>query len=175
MTNHVHFVEVAREKNSFADGIGRAQMRYSRRINGERGWTGHLYGKPVSVLDGTHLFAAVRYVEQNPVRAGLVARCEDYPWSSAAFHVGLRTWDPLVSPDDPLRVLVENWGEWVNVRLDTATEDKLRSSTATGRPCGSPEFVRELELRLGRELSAPKRGRPRKAEPETVSTEDLFG
>ena len=145
MTNHVHFVGVARERSSFANGIGRTQMRYSRRINTERGWTGHLWANRFhsSVLDGRHLLAALKYVEQNPVRAGLVARCEHYPWSSAAYHVGLRSCDPLVSPGDTFGDLVEDWGEWVNTRLDQTTEERLRSSTASGRPCGSVEFVRE--------------------------------
>ena len=176
MTNHVHFVAVGREKLSFANGIGRTQMRYSRRINTGRGWTGHLWANRFhsSVLDGPHLLAALKYVEQNPVRGGLVAQCQEYPWSSAAYHAGLRLHYPLVSPDDAFSDLVDDWGQWVNTRLDSATETALRRNTSTGRPCGSPEFVRGLEVSLARDLSAPKRGRPRKAKPDTVAVDDLF-
>ncbi len=68
MTNHVHLLVVPRERTSLALGIGKAHMRYSRRINSERAWTGHLWANRYDsgVLDQEHLCCAVRYVEQNP-------------------------------------------------------------------------------------------------------------
>ena len=63
---------------------------------------GHLWqGRfKACVLDEAHLWNAVRYVEQNPVRAGIVNRAEDYKWSSAAAHCGLRE-EPILSADLP--------------------------------------------------------------------------
>jgi putative transposase len=58
--------------------------------------------------DETHLLAAARYVELNPVKAGMVRSAEEYPWSSARFHLGLVANDVLVK-DKNLLGLVENW------------------------------------------------------------------
>ena len=84
MTNHVHLIAVPRERASMAGAIGRCHMRYSRWINKQRAWTGHLWANRYhsSLLGDEHLWNAVRYVEQNPVRARMVAKCEEWPWSS---------------------------------------------------------------------------------------------
>ena len=60
------------------------------------------------VLDETHLLAAARYVELNPVKSGMVRSAEEYRWSSARFHLGLVANDVLVK-DKSLLGLVENW------------------------------------------------------------------
>lgn len=67
-----------------------------------------------SVLDRqAFLWKAVRYVERNPLRAGLVRRAEDFPWSSAAHHCGLRPDDPLIASDSPLRGAIRGWSDWL--------------------------------------------------------------
>jgi putative transposase len=179
MTNHVHLLVVPRERTSLALGIGKPHMRYSRRINTPRGWTGHLWANRFhsSILDGEHLWNAVRYVEQNPLRAGLVSRCEEWPWSSARAHCGLlgEERDPLLSDTSPFPGWVEDWSAWINQRLDDQSAELLRRNTATGRPTGSTEFVRLLEQQLQRELTAARRGRPRKVAALPDLTEDLFG
>ena len=67
-------------------------MRYDQYINKVKGWKGHLWQGRFfsSVLDDAYLWSAIRYVEQNPVRAGMVENAEDYLWSSAAAHSGIR-------------------------------------------------------------------------------------
>ena len=95
MTNHVHFVAVPREPEALAATFKPVHMRYAQHVNRRLRTTGHLWqGRYHSCpLDEEHLWQAVRYVERNPVRAGLVRRAERYPWSSAAAHVGRRrTW-----------------------------------------------------------------------------------
>jgi len=66
-----------------------AHRRYTNFINARAGWTGHLFQRRFSsvVMDDSHLRAAVCYVSLNPVRAGLVARAEDWPWSSVRAHL----------------------------------------------------------------------------------------
>src|ERR1700675_1241107 len=86
MTNHVHLVAVPVR----ADGLERAlkplHMRYAQRINRQRGWHGHLWQGRFfsSPLDEAYLWAALRYVERNPVRARLGRRAENYPWRGPA-------------------------------------------------------------------------------------------
>jgi putative transposase len=96
-------------------------------------------------------------VERNPVRAGMVARAEDYAWSSAAAHCGRRA-DPLLHSAFPPAGVVRDWGEWLKTEDEQQTQ-ALRRQTLTGRPCGSLAFVLQLEARTGRVLQPLKRGR----------------
>ena len=88
MDNHVHLVAVPRDEESFL-AIAEAHQRYTYMVNIRQGWTGHLWGERFksSPMDERYLFAAVRYVERNPVRANMVKKAEDYRWSSAPCHV----------------------------------------------------------------------------------------
>jgi REP-associated tyrosine transposase len=88
MPNHVHLVAVPLQPDSFAKAFRRAHSMYARWFNRKYGLSGYLWQDRFfsCPLDEDHFWAAMRYVERNPVRAGLVARAEDYPWSSAAFH-----------------------------------------------------------------------------------------
>ncbi len=108
------------------------------------------------------LWAAVRYVEMNPVRAGMVERAEEHPWSSAAAHCGLRD-DPVLSVDFPPAGVVEDWQAWLrDGPEDQEAYETIRKQTRTGRPCGSPKFLDQLEALLGRALRPKKPGRPKK-------------
>jgi putative transposase len=79
MPNHAHLVVVPSDEDGLRLGIGEAHRRYTRRINFRKGWRGHLWqGRFGScVMDEPHLLAAVRYVETNPVRAGLAVSSGD--------------------------------------------------------------------------------------------------
>jgi putative transposase len=90
MTNHVHFVAVPHKETSLSQGFGEAHKRYTRMKNFGDNVRGYLFqGRFGScVLDERHLLAAVSYVENNLVNAGMVKHAWQYKWSSAAFHVG---------------------------------------------------------------------------------------
>ena len=90
MDNHVHLIGVPGTTQALARGVGRAHLRYAQFFNWRHGHCGHLWqGRFYScAMDEAHLVAAMCYVERNPVRAGLVAWAGDYPWSSAAAHLG---------------------------------------------------------------------------------------
>jgi putative transposase len=163
MTNHVHFVAVPTGADSLAATFKPVDMRYSQHVNRTQRLTGHLWqGRPYSCpLDDTHLWMAVRYVERNPVRAGLVARAEEWPWSSAAGHAGLRH-DPLVTGNLERRGVVADWREWLRQGDDEESMNRLRHVTRSGRPLGSADFVARLEAFAGRHLAARAVGRPKK-------------
>ena len=137
----------------------RLNSQYATYVNRRQGCSGHLWqGRFYSTpLDEPHLWAAVRYVERNPVRAGMVPRAEDWPWSSAAGHCGL-TADELLSGDLEQADYVGTWRAWLLDEDDQAVR-LLRQRTRTGRPCGPAEFVERLEKLLGRPLTPKKRGR----------------
>jgi len=99
MTNHLHLVAVAGAKGTFCNVFKPLHMRYAQYLNRRQGVRGRVWqGRYFScTLDDTHYFRALRYVENNPVRAGMVERPEDYPRSSAAGHCGLRS--DVFAPD----------------------------------------------------------------------------
>jgi len=132
-------------------------------VNFREGWRGHLWqGRFASCpLDEPYVLAAARYIEQNPVRAGLSVRPWEYPWSSAAAHVAGED-DALVTVA-PLLALV---GKWTDFLATGAPEDELkelRRHERSGRPLGGEPFVVAVEGKLGRALRrgkpGPKRGR----------------
>jgi putative transposase len=141
-------------------------MRYAQRVNRDRGWHGHLWqGRYFSsALDESYLWAAIRYVERNPVRAKIVARAEDFPWSSAPTHCGLDC-SPALNMDSPLQrrfAGIADWAAWLRERDAPDSLEVLRSYADKGLPCGAPGFIESLERSAGRPLRCRPRGRPPK-------------
>ena len=144
---------------------------YAAEFNKKYGKTGHVWqARPYScVLDEAHTWAAIRYVERNPVRAGIVARAEEYAWSSARGHCGIAT-DPLLSRWSG-ESLGKDWSAWLaDESPDNGQEDRVRARTHTGRPCGDDDFMKRVEGIVGRELAPRKPGpKPRTIEEEQGS------
>ena len=119
-------------------------------------WQGRYYSCPV---EPARLGSVMRYVELNPVRARLVDQPAQYPWSSAAGHLGAA--DPILSMGDWLKC----WSpeEW-KVVLSQGSEESsaIREATFGGRPLGSDEFVERLKAYAKRSLKRGVPGRPRK-------------
>ena len=166
MPNHVHLIVVPQTADGLRRAIGEAHRRYTRLINFREGWRGHLWqGRFASfVMDEPHLMAAARYVERNPVKAGLVEAAEDWPWSSAAAHVAGRG-DALAAGDwltERIGGWVCTWQEYLTGCEDDALPAAMRLHETTGRPLGSPSFVEKLEALLSRKLLPGTPGRPKK-------------
>jgi putative transposase len=163
MPNHVHLIAVPASPEGLRRAIGEAHRRYTTEINRREGWRGHLWqGRFASyVMDDRHTLAAARYLELNPVRAGLVARAEDYPWSSARSHLLGRD-DRLVRVA-PLLARAGDWSSFLGEGANAEDSHSFRRHERTGRPLGSDAFVDDLERVLGRALKprppgpAPKR------------------
>ena len=157
MPNHVHMIAVPRHEAGLRRAIGESHRRYSLRVNRREGWTGHLWqGRFASFpLDERHLLAAARYVELNPVRAGLVRGPARWTWSSARAHLSGED-DRLVRVA-PLLDAVGDWRAFLAGGLDEADLAAIRKHERTGRPLGSDAFLARLERKLGRPL---RRGKP---------------
>ena len=102
----------------------------------------------------------MRYIELNPVRAGLVSAPSDYPWSSARAHLQGRN-DVLVKVS-PMLALVSRWRELLCGVISEEELREFRSHERTGRPLGDEDFVKRLERKLGRVLQRRKPGRKRR-------------
>ena len=163
MPNHVHLILVPSHPDGLRAALGEAHRRYTRRINQRQDWRGHLWQERYHSfpLDEPHLAAAVRYVERNPVRAGLARRPEDWAWSSARAHLDGRD-DALVRVA-PLLERFPDWRDYLSDDVDAAALKTLRQHGRSGRPLGSERFVAKLETELGRHIGAGRRGRPPKA------------
>ena len=172
MTNHIHLVAVPECEESLEATIRAVHGTYAILFNGQYDTVGHLWqGRFYScVLDDSHSWNAVRYVERNPVRAGLVRRAEDYRWSSAFAHCGLGK-EPMLSIDFPPKDRIMDWSAWLAVSNLQSTDRRIRHCTFRGYPCGTLEFIGALEKRLGRTLRRRNRGRPRLV---TDGTPDLL-
>lgn len=164
MDNHVHFVCVPLKEDSMAKTFNAVHMRYSQYFNRKKGARGHLWqGRFYSCpLDERHLYAAIRYVENNPVRAMIVKAAEEFKWSSARGHI--KGGDALISGDCHLEEYIKDWRTYLNESDDSHLIEDIRKNSLTGRPCGDDIFTQMIEKTVGRNLKAQKRGRPRKAE-----------
>jgi putative transposase len=164
MTNHIHLVAVPSNEKSMGFALRDTHQTYALCVNRRLSRTGHMWqGRYYStVMDEYHLWTAVRYVENNPVRAGMAAKAEDYPHSSARAYCG-KTNDPLLSGDFSTKQITGNWSRWLQ-RDDAIAEQTLRAGTRTGRPCGSNTFLERLESLLGRPVKKRAPGRKKMVE-----------
>jgi putative transposase len=159
MPNHVHLVAVPETKDGLNLAIGEAHRRYTRRVNFREGWRGHLWQGRFSsfILDQNHLLACTRYVELNPVRAGMVKNPQAWRWSSADAHVQ-RTDDILVRTKPLLAMIKSPWKKFLSAGIQESQMDLFRKHERTGRPIGDDAFIERLERLLDRPLKPKKPG-----------------
>ena len=162
MPNHIHAVVVPRAGNELGSYFGKLHQMYAKYANSRYEWSGHLWQNRFYsvVMDEGHTLAALRYVERNPVRSGLVDRVQDWRWSSARGNLGLLE-DPLV-PNRPAVEIVPDWAGYVSGSEKPQELAALRRATGTGRPRGNPKFIETLESVTGRRIRLRPRGRQRK-------------
>jgi putative transposase len=138
MDNHVHLILVPATEDGLRAPLASAHTAYSQRINRRRDLSGHLFqGRFQSyAMGGAHLMVAARYVENNPVAAGLVGRADAWPWSSARAHV-------LCCPDGltdiaALGAHVANWSAMLARGLEAAGEaEAVERALRAGEPVGA--------------------------------------
>ncbi len=165
MTNHIHLVAVPSTEYSLQKALKPLHMRYAQRINKRNRWQGHFWqGRYFSSpMDERYMWATIRYVERNPVRARMVRKAERYPWSSAAAHCGL-TEDNVLSTLTKWRKLsdqVDNWSAWLAEGDEGNDLDAIRRNIEKGLPCSSGQFISKLERLSGRMLQYQPQGRPK--------------
>jgi putative transposase len=164
MPNHVHLILVPSTEKGLASAMAQTHRRYSRSINVREGWSGHLWQSRFAsfVMDEPYLLACARYVELNPVRAGLAGRPDQWAWSSARAHLG--------GPDDGLvdpRPLLDRWPDWravIGAGLDEELRQAIRARERSGHPLGDEAFIALVGGRTKRPL-APRRRGPKPRQP----------
>jgi putative transposase len=163
MDNHVHWLLTPATPDGLARLFRRAHTWWAMLFNRKQHRCGHLFQNRFhsSPLGENHYWTALRYVEVNPRRAGLVKQLEDWEFSSAKTHVTNEK-DPLIdlAPVDSRRTFTsEQWREFLQ-HPDAGFEQDLRRSQAASRPCGTAEWIHQLEQEHGRKLAWSPPGRP---------------
>jgi putative transposase len=167
MPNHWRFVVRPEADDQLSTFFRRLSVTHTMRWHAHyhTGGTGHLYQgrfKSFPVQGDEHLLTAMRYVERNPVRAGLADRAEAWRWSSAAARLPMAAsaYPWLTLPGDP--EIPSTWLRWVNEPQTEAELKALRHCIQRGCPFGEDAWARSSAVRLGLQRTRRPRGRPRK-------------
>jgi putative transposase len=172
MTNHVHLIVDPGKKEKHLSQLmkrvtGR-QTRYVNKIRGRSGtlWEGRFKSSPISIDE--YLLACSRYIEMNPVRAGLVKDPVDYRWSSYQGKIGLRK-EEWLDKDPCYLGLAENekkrktrYRIWLRSSMPEKELNHIRQSLQRGQLTGSSRFIDEIEGKIKKRVEFRGRGRPRK-------------
>jgi putative transposase len=172
MTNHVHLVLVPRGEGAGISHLMRRLAgrhgRYVNRLEDRLGtlWCGRFHSSVVD-SDG-YLLACLRYVELNPVRAGIVGHPRDYRWSSYRERMGLVP-PTLLEPDAASRSLGSTpeirrraYDRYLGASAAPAEIELIRSAVRRNRLTGGERFVEEIQCRTGLRVENRSQGRPRK-------------
>ena len=166
MSNHIHLLVTPATHDSCSNLMKGLAQRYSYYFNQKYARSGPLWEgrfRSSVVESSRYVLACYRYIELNPVRAGMVKHPQAYAWSSYAFNSGIRS-DQLIHPHE--EIVAIGTSAYVRLLEETLTADELseiREATGAGYPLN------------GRSVSSMRRkvGRPRKEE-KSVSDTDLF-
>ena len=165
MPNHVHLLLVPNCEDGLRQAIAETHRRYTRMINFREQWKGHLWQERFASFptDETYQLAVARYIELNPVRAGLASLPQEYRWSSARAHLSVKS-DGIVNPASLLR-LIPDWNAFLAAGDSGPLHDTIRQHENTGRPLASEDFITRAESLLKRNL-LPKKPGPK---PKTLN------
>lgn len=164
MSNHIHLLTKPKSDESLFKMMQGLTLCYTQYINRTYHRTGRLWESRYHsciVDQEKYLWAVARYVEQNPVRAGMVKKPEDYPYSSARAHVNGGK-DPVLGEELFSNDQREDYILLLRSDIPRKEIERLRYVTKTGRPFGNEGFVVEMEKKLERRLLQRPKGRPRK-------------
>jgi putative transposase len=164
MPNHVHLILVPTEADGLRRCLAAIHRRYAGHIHARLGRTGHFWqGRFGCVaMDESHLAAALRYVALNPVRARLVKRAEDWPWSSV--HAFLGPTDDGLTTTAPVLSRYPGFADLIAAGEEDEFTRRLRRAESVGRPVGDEAFLKRLEAESDRPLAPGRRGRKPRAE-----------
>ena len=167
MPKHYHLVLWTLEDGDLSRWMHWLQNTHVRRYHRHYHTAGHLWQgryKAFPIAHDEYLLTALRYVERNGLRAGLCARVEDYPWSSAALAMPGAARPAFWHPGPVARP--EPWLAWVQEPATLAEEAALRACLVRGRPYGPEPWQRATAAALGLEATLRPRGLPRKGAAE---------
>ena len=168
MPNHVHLILTPPDTDALRGALSRVHRMYAGHIHAREKRTGHFWqGRFGCVaMDEDHLVAAMAYVALNPVRAKLVAKAEDWPWSSVHAYRRPNKRDG-VTDVEATEPYLKATKQIIKAGEEDARFKTLRQSETIGRPIGNYDFLRQAEKQVGRTIKPGKRGP--KPKPKTMA------
>jgi putative transposase len=164
MPNHFHLVLWPRVDGDLSRWMQWLMTSHVRRYHGHYRSSGHVWQgrfKAFPIQQNAHLLTVLRYVERNPLRAGLVERAQDWAWSSLRWQGKRgRIHAPEFLSDGPVE-RGANWSTTVNRPMTDEELLAVRTSVNRGSPWRDPNRQGRTAARLGLEASLRPRGRPR--------------
>lgn len=169
MTNHVHLLLAPSDFSGLSQLMKRLAGRQTRYRNSKEGRTGTLWEsryKSSLVDEQAYLLACIRYIELNPVRAGMVARPEEHIWSSYRARVGLGScsWlDPVPGLESIKRdeeTMAESYAQYVRSAIPDGEWDLIQTAASRNQLTGDERFVEQITRITGRRIEHRGRGRP---------------
>lgn len=162
MSNHFHFVLSPCHANDLSKLMQWLMTCHVRRYHKHYRTSGHIWQgryKSFLIKEDEHLLTVLRYVEGNPVRAGVVLSANDWPWSSHRERTGKKI-NKIVTclPID----LPSGWTQYVDEPLTESELEKLNRSVNRQTPFGNDEWQKNMCLQFGLEHTLRPRGRPKK-------------
>ena len=174
MSNHFHLLLRPAPGQSISRILQSLTVAHTWRYHRRHRSVGHVWQgrfKSPVIQDDEHLLTVLRYVEANPLRAGLVADLRDYAWTSYAAH-GLGRANPLLCEVPAWARLGATeaarqayWRQWLHEPVTERELAALRRSVTSGRPFGDETWARGMGERLGLPLEPKRRGRPPRQNP----------
>jgi putative transposase len=175
MPNHFHLVVWPRRDRELSQFMAWLTLTHTQRWHAHRhsAGAGHVYQgrfKSFPIQENEHFATVCRYVERNPLRAGLVKQALDWPWSSLQNLVPSASVPPppeeaiMLSPWPIPQLPPQRWLAWVKQPQNQGELESLRRCVNRGQPWGTDAWSRQTAVALGLESTFRPRGRPRKAQ-----------
>lgn len=164
MKNHIHLLVAPGKEDSLARGIGATNLTYTQYFNKKYDRSGRIWqNRFFSCIVGhdEYLWNVVRYIETNPVKAGILSDPEGYPWSSAKAHCR-GDYDPVLERPGWLEGLTRLGYRKSLARVNGTEDEVIRKTTRSGRFYGCSKTRAQLETDYGFKLTSRPRGRPRR-------------
>lgn len=162
MPNHYHFVVRPQRSSNLSRWIHRIMTKFNYYHQNRYTTVGHLWQGPFKdflIEDEYHLVNVLKYVEANPMRAGLASASAEWRWSSLSERFSARHY--LLSDHFPI-TLPEDWKDFVDSPFDEEIMEKLHKSLKCQKPFGNDEWVKSVCLDFGLRNRTRARGRPKK-------------
>lgn len=156
MPNHVHLIVIPKYQESLSKAIGETHRLYTRKINFEQKVKGHLFQERFysTPLDEQHFLYALKYVEQNPVKAYIVKHTWDYRYSSVRHRLGIQNEDELLSNYE----VIDNISNYKKFLQEDTQTKFIKEKTRTGKPCGDEMFYDTIQSLTGIDYKKKKPG-----------------
>jgi putative transposase len=160
MPNHFHFILRCRKAEDLSPWMQWLMTSHVRRYHKHYGGSGHVWQgcfKSFLIQGDEYLLSVLRYVEANPLRAGLVSVAHEWEWSSHRERLEIVPGDLLGNP--PIE-MPQRWSEWVNRVAVKGELDAIRRSVNRQNPYGDSDWQKMIIRKFGLESTVRPRGRP---------------